>query len=202
MFRNAPVSLSVAGACLLLACAGEPLASSLAWERGAILHGEMWRLWSGHLVHYSASHGAADALALLASGMLAEPLVGSRRFAMILLAGAVLISLGLLACAPLLTGYRGASGLAMLTAALAGVLLWRRRPAARWLIGGVGLALVAKMLGDAGGHAHTLADLPAGVAVSWQAHLMGAVLGVGGAVWIERRTFDRTADGPPANMVM
>lgn len=202
MFKYAPLTLSVAGACLLLACAGNPLASRLAWERGAILHGEMWRLWSGHLVHYSASHGAADALALLASGMLAEPIIGSRRFAMILLAGATMISLGLLACAPLLTEYRGASGLAMLTTALAGVLLWRRQPAARWLTGAAGLALAAKMLGDAGGYALTLADLPAGVAVSWQAHLLGALLGVGAAIWIDRRAFDSTTGGPPANMVL
>jgi rhomboid family GlyGly-CTERM serine protease len=188
--KSAPVTLTLGAACLLLAIAGEPLASSLAWQRGAILHGEVWRLWSGHLVHYSPSHGAADALALLAAGMLAEPLAGSRRFAALLVGGAALISLGLLACVPALDAYRGASGLAMLAAALAGVLLWRRRPAARWLLGAAGLALAVKLLGDAGGHALTLADLPAGVEVSWQAHLLGALLGAGAAAWIDRRGYD------------
>ena len=178
MLERTPVTLAVGALCLALAIAGEPLASSLAWERGAILHGEIWRLWSGHLVHYSLSHAAADALAFCAVGMLAEPLVGPRRFLLALLAGAAAISLGLLAFAPALDAYRGASGLAMLTAALAGVRMWRRQPAARWLIGAAALALAAKLLGDAGGHAFTLAGLPAGVAVSWQAHLLGVLLGV------------------------
>jgi rhomboid family GlyGly-CTERM serine protease len=177
VFRSAPVTLAVGALCMLAAIAGEPLAFSLAWERGAILHGELWRLWSGHLVHYSLSQGAADALAFCAMGMLSEPLLGSRRFFCVLLGGAAAISLGLLAFAPSLDAYRGASGLAMLAAALAGVLMWRRQPAARWLIGTGGLALAAKLLGDAGGHALTLASLPAGVAVSWQAHLIGTLIG-------------------------
>jgi rhomboid family GlyGly-CTERM serine protease len=185
--KSAPVTLVIGAACLLLAIAGEPLASSLAWQRGAILHGEVWRLWSGHLVHYSASHGAADALALLATGMLAEPLAGSRRYALVLLGGAALISLGLLACVPELYEYRGASGLAMLAAALAGVLLWRHRLAARPLIQVAGLALALKMLWDANGHTLTLAGLPTGVVVSWQAHLLGALVGVGAAMWIGDR---------------
>jgi len=178
LFERAPVTLALAGACALGTIAGEAAAPALAWERGAILHGEIWRLWSGHLVHYSLSHGAADALALCAGGMLAEPLVGSRRFAAILMGGAALIAAGLLAWAPNLSEYRGASGLAMLTAALAGSLVWRRRPSARPLIGVAALALAAKLLGDAGGHALTLAGLPTGVAVCWQAHVLGALLGV------------------------
>jgi hypothetical protein len=89
-----------------------------------------------------------------------------------------LISLGLLVCVPALDEYRGASGLAMLVAALAGVLVWRRQPGARWLMGAVGLALATKMLCDAGGHALTLASLPVGMAVSWQAHVLGTLLGV------------------------
>lgn len=178
MLERAPVALALAGACVVGACAGEPAASALAWERGAILHGEVWRLWSGHLVHYSLSHGAADALAFLAMGMLAEPLVGSRRFAAILAGGTLSMSLGLLAFVPALDEYRGASGLAMLVASLAGVLVWREQPGARWFVGAAGLALAAKLLGDAGGHAFTLAGLPVGVTVSWQAHALGGLLGV------------------------
>jgi rhomboid family GlyGly-CTERM serine protease len=187
LFKRAPVTLALAGACVLLACAGEAAGSALAWERSAILHGEIWRLWSGHLVHWSLSHGAADALALLAMGMLAEPIVGSRRFAAILASGVLLMSLGLLVCAPSMTEYRGASGLAMLVATLAGVLVWRRQPRARWPIGALALALVAKMLWDAGGHALTLAGLPVGVAVSWQAHLMGALSGICAAICTDQR---------------
>lgn len=178
LFKNAPVTLALAGACVVPACAGEAAVHALAWERSAILHGEIWRLWSGHLVHYSLSHGAADVLAFLATGILAEPVIGSRRFAAILAGGALLISLGLLQFVPALEEYRGASGLAMLVTALAGVLVWRRQPNMRWLVGAVGLALAVKLLGDAGDDTLTLAALPVGVAVSWQAHALGGLLGV------------------------
>jgi rhomboid family GlyGly-CTERM serine protease len=180
VFKRAPVTLAAVALCLLLACAREPLIGALAWERGAIPHGELWRLWTGHLVHYSASHALADALALGAAGLLAEPLAGSRRFALILPGGAGALSLGLLACAPQLQAYRGASGLAMLTAALAGVLLWRRHPAWRRhskAPSRCACLLVAKTWAEAGGLA-ALADLPAGVTVAWQAHLLGALLGL------------------------
>jgi rhomboid family GlyGly-CTERM serine protease len=194
--KGAPVTLALAGACVLGAIAGEAAAPALAWERSAILHGEIWRLWSGHLVHWSLSHGAADALALLAAGMLAEPIVGSRRFAAILAGGALLISLGLLAFVPALDEYRGASGLAMLVAVLAGVLVWRRQPRARWPIGALALALAAKMLWDAGGHALTLAGLPAGVDVSWQAHAIGGLLGACAAAAMRRTIRSRASRAP------
>jgi rhomboid family GlyGly-CTERM serine protease len=175
--KRSPVTLATVTLCLLLACAREPLAKALAWQRGAILHGELWRLWTGHLVHWSASHAAADALALGAAGLLAEPLAGSRRFALVLLGGAAALSLGLLACAPHLETYRGASGLAMLAAALAGVLLWQRHPAWRPALAAAGLLLAIKTWAEAGGLA-ALAALPAGVTVAWQAHLLGALLGL------------------------
>jgi membrane associated rhomboid family serine protease len=173
--KTAPVTLATVGLCLLLACEPVPLAGAMAWEHGALLHGELWRLWSGHLVHWSASHAAADALALGAAGMLAEPLVGSQRFAWILLVGAAALSLGLLACA--LDAYRGASGLAMLTAALAGTLLWRRHPPCRLALGGMASALVLK----------TWAGLPDDVSVAWQAHLLGALLGLAAGLCVSVR---------------
>jgi rhomboid family GlyGly-CTERM serine protease len=186
-FRNLSVTLAVSGVCVLLACVGESEASMLAWERGAIVHGELWRLWSCHLVHFSASHARADTLALFAMGLYAEPLVGSRRFALLLAGAAALLSLGMLALAPGLNEYRGASGLATLTAVLAGVLAWRRHPASRPVLACAALALAAKTLWEAGAHAAAFAELPAGVAVAWQAHLMGVLLGALAAAWFDGR---------------
>jgi rhomboid family GlyGly-CTERM serine protease len=178
MLRAASVTVAIGGICLLLACVGEPLGSSLAWDRGAILHGELWRLWSGHLVHYSISHAAADTLVLLAMGLYAEPLVGSRRFGLLLAGAATLLSLALLVLAPALNEYRGASGLAVLTAVLGGVLAWHRHPGSRPMLGCAALALAAKTLWEACAHTAAFAELPAGVTVVWQAHLLGALLGV------------------------
>lgn len=177
MLKRAPVTIAAGTICLLLACAGELGAAGLEWERTAILHGELWRLWSGHLVHYALSHAGADALGLVAAGLVAEPLAGSRRFALVLGGGALLISLGLLALAPGLSEYRGASGLAMLTALLGGVMAWQRYPASRAMLACAGLALASKTLWEAFAHTAAFSDLPAGVSVAWQAHLLGGVLG-------------------------
>jgi rhomboid family GlyGly-CTERM serine protease len=177
VFRGAPVTLALGAVCLLLACTGEPVAAGLAWERSAILHGELWRLWTGHLVHFTASHAGADGLALLALGLLAEPLIGSRRYARVLAGGAFAISLGLLALAPGLHEFRGASGLAVMSAVLGGVLAWRCSPATRPMLCCAALALASKTLWEAFAHTAAFTDLPAGVDVAWQAHLLGALLG-------------------------
>jgi rhomboid family GlyGly-CTERM serine protease len=186
------VTLAIGGICLLLACAGEPLASSLAWERAGILHGELWRLWSGHLVHYSLSHAAADTLVLLAMGLYAEPLVGSRRFGMLLAGATLVLSLGLLALAPGLQEYRGASGLGVLTAVLGGALAWRHHPASRIILCCAALGLASKTLWEAFAHTAAFTDLPPGVAVAWQAHLLGALLGACAAA-SHQRTSNREA---------
>jgi rhomboid family GlyGly-CTERM serine protease len=178
MLRRAPVSLAVSGICLLFACAGEPAAEGLEWERVAILHGELWRLISGHVVHFSLSHAGADALGLAAMGLVAEPLTGSRRFALVLGGGALLMSLGLLALAPGLLEYRGASGLVVLVAVLGGMLAWYRYRASRAMLACAALALASKTLWEALAHAPAFSDLPAGVTIAWQAHLLGAVLGI------------------------
>jgi rhomboid family GlyGly-CTERM serine protease len=176
--RQFPVTLAIAALCLLLALGGDTAASALAWRRAAIADGEAWRLWTGHLVHFSLSHGAADVLALLATGMLVEPRVGARRFALLLAVAAACISAGLLACAPALQEYRGASGLAMLAAALAASLYWHRAPGRRQWVAGAALLLAAKIAWEAGAAGAAFANLPAGVSVAWQAHLLGAVCGL------------------------
>ena len=183
----APVTLAVAGTCLLFACLAESEAGTLAWERGALQHGELWRLWTGHLVHFSVSQAFADTLALVLMGVYAEPVVGSRRFALILAGAADLLSLGILLLAPGINEYRGASGLAILTAVLAGVLAWRRHPESRPVLCCAALALAAKTLWEMASHKAAFADLPAGVAVAWQAHLLGALMGAWVAAWVDGR---------------
>jgi rhomboid family GlyGly-CTERM serine protease len=185
MLRAAPVTLAVGSICLLLACACESEAGMLAWERGALQNGELWRLWTGHLVHFSVSQAFADTLALVAMGLYAEPLVGSRRFALLLACAADLLSLGMLVLAPGLDEYRGVSALATLTAVLAGVLAWRRHPESRPVLGCAALALASKTLWEMGARTAAFTDLPAGVAVAWQAHLLGALLGALAAAWID-----------------
>jgi rhomboid family GlyGly-CTERM serine protease len=171
------VTLALVGLCLLLACAGEPVTRHLAWDRGALLDGQLWRLWTGHLVHFGASHALADALALGAAGVLVEPWMGSRRYACGLFVSAALVSVALLPMSAL-DEYRGASSMAMLAAAMACVLAGRRHPALRLPLAAAALALGVKTLYEALGHPGLPSSLPAGIAVAWQAHALGAALGV------------------------
>jgi rhomboid family GlyGly-CTERM serine protease len=197
MIERHPVTLSLVSICLVLGSASEPVAAELAWSRAAILDGELWRLWTAHLVHFSTSHACADILALFAAGLLAERLAGSRRLALALAGGAALLSLGLLALAPGLQEYRGASALVVLSAVLGGALAWKRHPASRTMFGCAALAFASKLLWEACAHTAAFTDLPAGVAVAWQAHLLGALLGGCAAVscLLERNV---TSARPPA----
>jgi rhomboid family GlyGly-CTERM serine protease len=160
-------------ACLLLACLPEPAAAALDWEREAILGGEWWRLWTGHLVHFGLQHALFDAIVVYAGASLLEREIGRPRLLRQLLLTAPLVSLALLAV-PDLIAYRGASALAATVALAAGIALWptagRWRPA---LLAG-GLACAASMAAQALGAGWSAAGLPGGVVVAWQAHLFGA----------------------------
>src|SRR5437879_3621065 len=109
------VSVIVVAACLLLAPTPASLIEHLSGDRGAILQGELWRLWTGHLVHFSLRHALIDSMTLLLIGTLAESEFGSRRVALSLLVGAPLISIGMLLASPT-QNYRGASCIAVMLA--------------------------------------------------------------------------------------
>ncbi|QOL51630.1 rhomboid family intramembrane serine protease [Massilia litorea] len=160
-------------ACLLLACLPESAIAALAWERDAILAGQWWRLWTGHLVHFGWQHALFDAVVLFAGSSLLERGLGMRRLLRQLLLVAPLISLALFAV-PGLVEYRGASALAATVALAAGIALWplagRWRPA---LLAG-GLACAASTAAQAIGAGWSAAGLPPTVAVAWQGHLLGA----------------------------
>jgi rhomboid family GlyGly-CTERM serine protease len=100
-------TLLVAAAVAVAATPG--LFPHLVLDRGAVLDGEIWRLFSGHLVHGSASHLLWDVLPLLAIGMLFERALGTRWW-LVLGASALTVSVGLLAMEPDLSRYCGLSG--------------------------------------------------------------------------------------------
>ena len=84
-----------------------------AWcvlDRDALASGEVWRLWTGHLAHFSASHLVVDAVVF---GLLVGALrrAGEDGFARGLLIGGAALSASLMACDPSLARYGGLSGL-------------------------------------------------------------------------------------------
>jgi len=170
-------SAALALACLALACAPSALIEFMAYDRPATLAGQVWRLWSGHLVHYSMRHALADAGVLFLIGTVLEPLLGTWRLAFTLAWGAPLISLTLLLWLPEMRQYRGASGLDMMMAAMALIVLWRGGGLARPWLACLGGLLVLKIACEALGISPGFASLPEDVVVAWPAHLSGAACG-------------------------
>jgi rhomboid family GlyGly-CTERM serine protease len=170
-------SAALALACLALACAPSALTEAMSYDRPAILAGQFWRLWSGHLVHYSLRHALADTGVLFLIGSVLEPMLGARRLGAALAWGAPLISLTLLLWLPEMHQYRGASGLDMMMAATALVALWRSGGLGRPWLACLGGLLVLKIVCEALGVSPGFASLPQDVAIAWPAHLSGAACG-------------------------
>lgn len=179
---RAPLSLALALVCVVALALPPGAVDALALIRAALADGELWRLWSAHFVHFSTQQALTDGAALLIAGSIVEPSLGTRRLGLLLLAGAPLIGLGTLSLAPDLSEYRGASGLAVMLGAAACVDLWRELPRHRPLVTFVALLFATKLGLGAAGVELDLAGLPAGVIVAWQAHLIGALLGLAAAI--------------------
>lgn len=157
---------------VLVAAANLLPGEAVEWRREAIGHFELWRLWSGQFCHWSLPHLAGNLAAVVAIGVIAgEPV---RRWLAALPLAAPLLSLFLLAAAPGLESYRGLSGLAGVL--VTGAVLEGGTPGRL-----LGIAYLGKLVFDAstGGGS---ALLPAGIAVSWAAHLGGLLIGLALAV--------------------
>lgn len=155
------------------------LFDALVLDRAAVASGQLWRLWSGHVVHLDARHAAVNlaALAILAGLAARMRLLPRLLGASLLLMPA--IAIGLLTWVPQLDWYAGLSGL------LHGWAAWLlvRRGGAPALAGLVlllaKLAWETRMPGSAGG-------LPAVVAAHRIGALAGAVLAL--PAWLCRRS--------------
>ena len=97
---------------LALIVASQPtLAPSLLYERADIVGGQYWRLWTGHLVHFGASHLGWNLAVFAVAGAWCERLAPGPTRLMLALAPGV-IGLALFALDPHLATYAGLSGLA------------------------------------------------------------------------------------------
>ena len=109
--RRVPwITLALAGlACLVHA--SPALAPALEFNRVSInTRGELWRLFTGHGVHFGADHLTWDVAALLVLGWMSER-DQRQTFCLTLAAAAFAISAGVWAWQPQLATYRGLSGL-------------------------------------------------------------------------------------------
>ena len=151
----------------------------LEFDRQALLAGDIWRLWTCHLVHYTPQHALLDGAVAAVAGLIAARRLGLRTVGKALAFGAPCIALGLLLAAPELGYYRGASAIAVMLAVMAGLSLWRDADArSRAVLMLMAVALPAKVVAEAVGWTRGWAGLPPDVAIAWQAHLLGCVAGV------------------------
>lgn len=143
------------------------MSDALVLQRDGVLHGQLWRLWSGHLLHLDAAHATLDIAAMALLAMIAwrmRWLGGLLRITPLMMP---LLSAGLLLSAPDLQWYAGLSGLLHGWAAW---LLLRSRGPLMW----IGLALLAAKLAWEQ-LAPPLVAMP--FEVIHLAHLLGALLG-------------------------
>ena len=170
----------------LLALAVHALPGSadwLAWDRSAVATGEIWRLLTGHLVHWSTGHLIWDVGTFLGLGVLCER-CSRPRFLATLLVSSLAIPLAVGIWLPQMTLYGGLSGLdCALFALLAADLLWERREQRGTTGWWLGAALTGVLAGKIGFEAATgatlfVANLGSGVEAVPVAHAVGAGIGV------------------------
>jgi rhomboid family GlyGly-CTERM serine protease len=155
----------------------------LAWDRAALRGGELWRLFTGHWVHWSRAHLLWDVGTFAALGAACE-LRSRRSFALCLAGSALAISLALLAWLPALDTCAGLSGIdsalfALLGAQLVGERWAQRRDCALALCGAACAAFVAKVGFElATGATLFVSQLGPGLAPLPEAHLVGGAAGI------------------------
>jgi rhomboid family GlyGly-CTERM serine protease len=161
---------------------------ALAYNRAQILHGEWWRLITGHWVHFSASHLFWDLAILIPAGALLERRNPTALRGTILLSP-LAISLTLLAFDPAMAIYAGISGVA------AGVLValaahgLRTEPATRWVwLAVLALFALKVVIETSRGGQPLNPELTAqGVRSVPLAHIVGAAVGASAALLSRRR---------------
>lgn len=169
--------LTVTTASLALLLAGASLGGFAQYDRAAILHGEIWRLVTGHFLHWSASHLTYDVLAFVILGAICERR-GRGLFATVVVATALAVSLFLLAFRPEVELYRGLSAIDSALWVWAAFIVGERRLPLAVALGSLFLAKVAI-------ESQTGALFVDGMTVMPVVHLIGAAVGFCGAM-VER----------------
>lgn len=159
----------------LIAVGGSDLAELFRFDREAILHGQIWRLLSGHLVHLGWSHTGLNIAGLALIWALLGGTFTNRQWMSMIIGSALGISLGLLAFNPELSWYVGFSGVLhgmLMAGAISEIRSGRRSSYALLILVIVKLAW-EQIVGPLPG-----SEASAGGAVIIDAHLYGALCGI------------------------
>ena len=126
--RNANWRTAAGPGLLLLALwlAGPQLAAQLRYERAAVLGGQAWRLFTGHLVHADIVHLAWNLAGAALVWWLFAAEFTRRGWCVVMLASTAAIDLGFVLFMPQLEWYLGFSGV-LHGCMAAGLVAWLRR---------------------------------------------------------------------------
>ncbi|MEK7322386.1 MAG: rhombosortase [Pseudomonadota bacterium] len=181
-------------ASLLIALLGDDTAAALRYERAPILAGEVWRLFTGHLVHLSWSHLWLNLGGLALIWFLFRRQLGAGMWWLVLLVSSLAVSSGFLLFDPALEWYVGLSGV-LHGLFMAGLIVGLRTGAwSDWLLLS---AVVAKLIWEQLYGALPGSTEAAGGNVIVDAHLYGAIGGA--AVALALRLYRRGKYGERVN---
>lgn len=168
--------------CMAFALLPEDARTRLAFERSAILDGDLWRLWTAHLVPATTGHALFGSALLIAASALVEAVLGTRRVVLMLLAAAPLMAFALMAFAPAGIEYRGAAGMATMLGVVAATLLWHAGGIWTTAVVGAAVAVTASTMAATFAIASGAASLAPDAALVWQANVLGALAGIAAAL--------------------
>ena len=131
--HNFPILTVLIGLSALSATLSSQLTSLLQFDRTAFMDGEVWRVFTGHLTHWSLSHLFWDILVFLVLAGVIERF--SRRRLLVCFASAsLIISLLVFTFLSEMTFYRGLSGIDSALFMMLLVMFYRQRPSRHSLL--------------------------------------------------------------------
>ncbi len=166
------------------------LNSSLIYDRHQIVHGELWRLWSGHFVHFTQSHFLLDTGVLVAAAAWSE-LRHFQGMGRLLVLTPPVISLALLVFDPQLLVYAGLSGLATASVVFAACSEIERSPDYRWPWIALLALVVVKIASEFALGTTVFTTLDTGIRIAPISHAFGVLAA---AVWWEHLHLSRLSN--------
>lgn len=161
--------------CVLLALGGDAARTILQYDRVAILHGQVWRIFTGNFVHLGWGHLAEDMAGYVLLWLLFEDVLPGWRCPLLILLGCLGVGIGLLLGDPGLRWYVGISG-ALNTLWITGAMvLMARRDWLGWVLA---VFLLLKLVYEQLRGPLPLSVATTGGPVAVDAHLYGTCAGV------------------------
>ncbi len=178
--RSGLALLAVCALLLLPELAGDAGRAALRYEREGLAAGQLWRLFTAHIVHLDLEHAALNSLGLVLMWALFARDYTPRQWLPIVLGAIFAIDTGLWMRDSTIAWYVGSSG-ALHGVMAAGTLAHlRRRDLDGWLLA---VFLVLKLSYEQWSGALPFSDSAAGVVVN--AHLYGALGGLAVAAFLK-----------------